>query len=378
MQRVGISLGRPNLAAGNSRLAILGAGPRNTIHLIKSSKQQRGGRKEIAGPACKKRYQETIDMKTLHLTLALVAVAATLAIPSDGQKDNQHGRGRAVITVLPAHSGDQVVDIAANDIKIKVNGKDSSATSITPLRGSDSPVELVLLIDTSARASLGEQFDEITKFAKEIPANAKVGIAYMQNGRAALAAPLSADSSQVVSGLRLPSGSPGSNGSPYFCLSDLAKHWPSNDRAARREVVMISDGVDNYQRQFDANDPYVEAAINDSVRSGLIVYSMYWRDRGRLNSTEYETNAGQSLLQMVTQATGGYSYWQGTGNPVSFGPYFDDLRRRLNHQYALSFATPFNGKPEVRTLKVDLDVPSAKVEAPQRAFVGAEATPSGE
>ena len=316
-------------------------------------------------------------MKRLSLTYTLVA-ALLCATPAFGNNDGEEGHGRAVITILPAHSSDQVTSVVTQDVKIKVDGKESSATSITPLRGPASPVELVLLIDASARSSIGEQFKDITTFAKEMPANAKIGVAYMQNGRAAMAAPLSADAAQVTQGLHLPIGGPGSNGSPYFCLSDLAKHWPSNDRAARREVVMITDGVDNYQRRFDANDPYVEAAINDSIRAGLVVYSMYWQDMGRLNSTEYETNAGQSLLQMVTQATGGYSYWQGTGNPVSFGPYFDDLRRRLNHQYALSFSAPFNGKPEVRTLKVDLHVPSAKVEAPQRVLVGAGVTSAGE
>jgi len=94
---------------------------------------------------------------------------------------------------------------------------------------------------------------------------------------------------------------------------------------------MITDGVDNYERRLDLDDPYVNAAINDSVRAGIVVYSMYWQDAGRLNGSLYQNNAGQTLLQMVTQATGGYSYWQGIGNPVSFGPYFDDLRRRLNH-----------------------------------------------
>jgi hypothetical protein len=309
-------------------------------------------------------------MRQLNLAAATAAGILTIALHGLGQTGDQQGRGRAIVTILPARSADQAVAISPQDIKIKIDGKESSVTDFVPLRGSGSPVELVLLIDGSARTSLGEQFNDISAFVKEMPANAKVGIAYMQNGRAVMAGQLSPDPSQVVQGLRLSTGSPGSNGSPYFCLSDLAKNWPSRDRSARREVVMITDGVDNYQRRFDANDPYVEAAINDSVRSGLVVYSMYWLDMGRANSTEYESNAGQSLLQMVTDATGGYSYGQGLGNPVSFGPFFDNLRRRLNHQYALTFASPFNGKPAVRTLKLDLRVPSAKVDAPHQVLVG--------
>ena len=132
---------------------------------------------------------------------------------------------------------------------------------------------------------------------------------------------------------------------------------------------MITDGVDNYDRRYDPEDPYVDSAINDSVRAGLIVYSIYWKDMGRANNSWYENNAGQNLLLTVTQATGGNSYWEGVGNPVSLEPYLQDLRRRLNHQYELSFSAPSNGKPSVETLKVDLKVPSAKVAAPQRVFV---------
>jgi hypothetical protein len=317
-------------------------------------------------------------MKKLGMAIAVAAGALMIAAPAFSLKDDQLGQGRAVVTILPAHSGEQMANVSQQDLKLKINGKESSVTNWTPLRGPDSRLELMFLIDGSARASLGQQFGEITSFVKEMPANGKVGIAYMENGRAAMAAPLSSDAAQVLKGLRLSVGSPGSNASPYFCLSDLAQHWPSDDRTARREVVMITDGVDNYNRRFDPEDPYVEAAINDSVRAGLVVYSIYWQDQGRANSTEYETNAGQSLLQEVADATGGHSYWLGTGNPVSFEPYFADLRRRLNHQYALGFSSQLNGKPEVKTLKLDLHVASAKVEAPQKVFVTRSAGAPGE
>ena len=276
-------------------------------------------------------------MKKLGIAIALVTGSLLSSSPLQAQRDNQQGNGEAVITILPAQSGENVANVSQQDIKIKVNGKESSVTRWTPLRGPASPVELVILIDGSARSSLGEQFNDISTFVKEMPADAKIALAYMENGRAAMAGPLSSDGAQVLQGLHLSNGFAGSNGSPYFCLSDLAKNWPSKDPSARREVVMITDGVDNYQRRYDPDDPYVEAAIQDSVRAGLVVHSIYWHDVGRANSTEYETGAGQNLLLQVSQATGGKSYWEGTGNPVSFGPYFTDLRRRLRNQYSLGF-----------------------------------------
>lgn len=307
-------------------------------------------------------------MKNLGLFTA-IALGALSAAPAIAQKSDQQGQGRAVVTILPSQKNGDVGQISAQSLKVKVDGKESTVLSFTPLQDANSPVELVLLLDSGARTSLGTQFEDIQKFVGEMPPNTRMAIAYMVNGRAAFASQLSSNASDVLKGLHVSTGVPGSNASPYFCLSDLAKNWPSHDRTARRVVLMVTDGVDNYERRYDPDDPYVQTAVNDSVRAGLIVYSIYWRDMGRLNSGWYETNAGQSLLLIVAQATGGNSYWQGIGNPVSLEPYFQDLRRRLNHQYELSITAPSKGKPEVQSLKVDLRVPSAKVDAPQRVLV---------
>ena len=109
--------------------------------------------------------------------------------------------------------------------------------------------------------------------------------------------------------------------------------------------------------------------VTDSVRAGLVVYSIYWQNRGRFDRTMYGTDAGQNLLNIVTQATGGNSYWQGYGNPVSFQPYFKDLERRLENQYEVAFTTPLKGKPDVASMKLKVNGVSGKVDAPQQVFV---------
>ncbi len=166
---------------------------------------------------------------------------------------------------------------------------------------------------------------------------------------------------------------PGVSASPYFCLSDLAKNWPSKDAHARREVVMVTDGVDYYEVHYDPEDPYVAAAIEDSIRAHLIVYSIYWRNQGRLDRTGYADYDGQNLLAQLTQATGGNSYWEGFGNPVSFDPYFADIDRRIHNQYELDFMTPLGSKPQMETLKLKVSA-NVKIDAPQQVYVhpGAE------
>src|SRR5580704_3223953 len=254
------------------------------------------------------------NMKKLGLSIALTAGAILAASPSFAQKNDQTGQGRAVVTILPSAKNGTVSQVPAQSLKLKVNGKDSAVTNFTPLADANSPVELVLLLDSGSRTSLGSEFNDIESFVKEMPPNTKMAIAYMDAGRAAFSSQLSTNAADVLKGLHLSTGFPGSNASPYFCLSDLAKNWPSHDRTARREVLMVTDGVDNYDRSYDPDDPYVASAINDSVRGGLIVYSIYWKDMGRANNSWYESNAGQNLLLAVTQATGGNSYWEGVGN----------------------------------------------------------------
>jgi hypothetical protein len=303
--------------------------------------------------------------------MALWMAALTLLGPAPvfSQSDGNQGQGQAIVTVLPKHDGEVAASVANQDLSVKLNGKQAKVTAWTLLQGPADSLELVVLIDSSARSSLGSQLDEIASFVKSLPPNTKAAIAYMESGRAVFAAPLSADHAQVLSALHLPGGSPGSDASPYFCLSDLAAHWPSANRKARREVVMVTDGVDNYQRQFDPDDPYVQAAISDSVRAGLVVYSIFWRSQGRADSSMYENNGGQNLLNEVTQATGGKNFWQGMGNPVSFQPFFDELTRRLRNQYELGFVSRLNGKAEVENLKLKLSAPGTEIDAPQQVLV---------
>jgi hypothetical protein len=314
-----------------------------------------------------------MKMKNAALAMGL-AGALMIAAPAFAANETSEGHGQAVITVLPAHDKEAVpANLSQQDLSLKVNGKDSTITNWIPLRGENDRLEVVVLIDGSARTSLGTQIPDMAKFVTTLPVNAKVAIAYMQNGTAALTSPLTTDHAQAAKGLHIPGGIPGVSASPYFCLSSLAQHWPSNDRAARRVVVMITDGVDYYEPRYDPEDPYMQASITDSVRAGLVVYSIYWQNQGRFDRSGYATNAGQNLLLSVTQATGGNSYWEGYGNPVSFEPYFKDLDRRLQNQYEVSFTAPVKGKSQVESIKLKANGLSGKIDAPQQVYVA----PSG-
>jgi hypothetical protein len=298
-----------------------------------------------------------------------VAAGVLLSAASAFPQAEKEGQGQVIVTILPKNASDAAPSVSPQELSIKVNGKDAKVAGFEALKGAKNPVELVILIDGSARSSIGRQLGDMEQFVNNLPPNVRSTIGYMQNGNTEFTGPLTADHAAVLKGLHITGGAPGSNGSPYFCISDLAKRWPSQDRSARREVIMITDGVDDYNRRYDPDDPYLQAAIQDSVKAHMVVYAIYWRDSGRFDATAYANNAGQNLMIQVADATGGKSFWQGTGNPVSFQPYLEELTRRLNNQYELSFVTPLKGKAETETFKLKFKAPGAEVNAPQQVFV---------
>ena len=295
-------------------------------------------------------------MKRSRLATMMVAGALLLAAPAFSQGANATGQGKAVVTVFTRHS-EIAPNISQQDLAVKVNGKDAGVTGWTPLSGANDGLELVFLIDSAAR-NLGRQFDDIKQFVQGLGPHARVAVGYMQNGRAVLAGPLTADHAQIMSELHIQAG-PGS--SAYFSLSDLAQHWPSGERGVRREVVLVGDGIDPTNPSLDLDDTYVQAAITDSVRAGLVVYAIYWQTHPS-TTTATAANGGQSLLSEVTQATGGY-------NPVSFQPFLEDLARRLDNQYEIDFTARLDKKAAVENMKLKVTGLSLEVTAPQQVFV---------
>jgi VWFA-related protein len=254
------------------------------------------------------------------------------------------------------------------------NRKLQEVAGWVPLRGQRSGLQLVVLLDDSSRGNLGLQLNDIRNFVTGLPPNAQVAIGYMRNGTPNLVQNFTNDHAQAVKSLRLPTGSAGINGSPYFCLSALVKHWPGGDSNVRREVIMVTDGVDRYSGgRFDPEDPYVQAATSDAQKAGVIVYSIYYRGAGRFDQSRIVTDGGQNYLTQLSGSTGGKVYLEGFGNPVSFAPFLSDIQRKLQNQYELSFVS--TAKPGLQSIRVKTSQPNTSLEFSSRVPVGGVKAP---
>lgn len=272
-----------------------------------------------------------------------------------------------LVTVEPKH-GSNVPVITRDDVMVH-QGKDrDQVTDWTPAQGDRAALELFILIDDDANTSLGSQLEDIRQFINAQPSTTKIGVAYMQNGIARVAQEPTSDHAQAAKALRLPMGAGGANASPYFSLSDLVKKWPTG--AERREVLMVSDGIDRYYGEGDLEDPYLQAALDDAGKAGIVVSAIYTPGVGHYGHSYWQNYWGQIYLSQLADKTGGEAYYIGfTGAPVTFAPYLDDVARRLEHQYFLGFLAKPEKKSGWQQIRLSTEIPNVDLVSAGRVYV---------
>jgi hypothetical protein len=132
---------------------------------------------------------------------------------------------------------------------------------------------------------------------------------------------------------------------------------------------MITNGVDPYNGSTNITNqdsPYVASAVTDAQRAGVPVYSIYYADAGFRHSRG--SFSGQSYLQQVAQGTGGTTYYEGTGSPVSLAPFLKQFQNAVAETYVATF--PVDGNKKMVSLKLSTSLPKTKLNAPQQVRPG--------
>ncbi len=314
----------------------------------------------------------------LALKLGLTLVALSLpGITALAQQE-----GPAPTQALVAFDSKTPTTPTAKDVNLKVDNRATNLLSLAPVPPNGAQV--ALLIDDGLRTSIGGELGNLRAFVTGLPEGTEVFVGYMQNGRVVSADNMpgfSSDRAAVAQGLRIPMGVRGASASPYFCLSDFVKNWPgqtegeTTPQAPRpahkaRFVLMITNGVDPYNGSTsitNQNSPYVTSAVTDAQRAGVPVYSIYYNDagfgRGRSGSF-----SGQGYLLQMAQGTGGASYYQGTGSPVSLAPFLKQFHDAIVETYVATF--PVDANKKMVSLKLGTSLPGTKLRGPQEVRPG--------
>jgi hypothetical protein len=311
-------------------------------------------------------------MKKSCLVLTLVAIAGLLAsVQLAAAQESASPTGPAVnlVVTVEARHGSNIPDVTRDDV-MAYEGRDRDrVTGWLPLQGDHAGLEFFIMLDDSSNVTLGSQLEDVHQFINAQPATTKIGVAYMANGIAQVVQNLTSDHALTAKALRLPFGNSGASASPYFSLGDLIKRWPASDE--RREVLMITDGIDRYWGSGPDN-AYVDTVIEQAQRAGVIVYSIYTPGVGHYGHSYWRTYWGQNYLSQLSDETGGESYYlTGPAPPVSFAPYMEDITRKLNHQYLLTFMAKPQKKAGKQRVKVQTEVPNAELVSADRVYVPA-------
>lgn len=292
------------------------------------------------------------------VVLAAAVIGMTAGFPSlaMGETGKSTAQAQLVVTVEPgAHPAPL---LKTNDIAVKLDNRPADVLNWRLVNGSDPGMQIIFLMDARSRSYLDRRLPSIERFIHALPPSTLVGVAFMENGSAVMVGHLTTD--HAIASKALYAVVPNFSGSPYFCISHLSKHWPSQKPASSRVIVMLSDGSDPYNSSGVVADPFEEAAIEDAQKAGAIVYAVYVPEH------DYEPLGGELRMQRLAMHTGGQFYALNDESPAMFDAFAGDLYQALSRQYLLTLATP---KPGWQRVSVTSKLSSVKVAAPMAVFV---------
>jgi hypothetical protein len=305
----------------------------------------------------------------------------SLALPVANLSALAQQENSASTQVLVALDSKSPSTATEKDITIKVDNRVSHLTSLVPV--TPNTAQVALLIDDGLRSSVARELDSLRSFIEELPQGTEVFVGYMQNGRVVSAGKMdgfTANRAAAAQTLRIPNSIPGGSASPYFCLSDFIKNWPSvaeSDSSSQttqrthkaRFVLMLTNGVDPYNGSTsitNQDSPYVATAVTDAQRAGVPVYSIYFGDAGIRGPRS--NFSGQNYLSQVAQGTGGIAFYQGLGNPVSISPYLKQFTGAVAETYVATF--PVDGDKKMVSVKLSTTLPKTKLRGPDQVRPG--------
>src|SRR5262249_15266426 len=226
---------------------------------------------------------------------------------------------------------------------------------------------------------IGNNLNDLRDFVAAQPPTTVVGVAYMANATVRIIQDLTADHGLAAKAIRLPRGTLSAMDSPYLSLISLAKGWPEQN--VRRQVLMVSDGIDRLRGQsptagqlgpsfepafhsLPTISPDADRASTTSQRHRVIVQSIYSPGVGRESRNSWHAQLGQSGLTKVSEETGGEHSSLSFQTPVSFKPSLERIQGILNNQYFVVFQAEPPRRAGLERVKVTTTIEDAEILAP--------------
>jgi VWFA-related protein len=296
------------------------------------------------------------------------AVALIGGSAAAGQQASAPGVSVNMVVTVEGKRGKTTPPLQPQDISVTEKNEKRPITGLTSLAGA--PTQLLFLIDDSAQSNFDTQLESLRTFITSLPPSTEVAVGYMSYGMTKFTANFTTDHAAAAKSLRVAMGPGGADVSPYSSLSDAIKRWPAG-AAQRKEVIMISSGIEGLGGGYTSENPYVDKGIDDAQRAGVVVYTIYTPSVGHYGHSFWRMNWGQNFLSQLSDETGGESYFLGFGPPVSFDPFLREIADRQSHQYMLTFLAAPERKAGLQSVKVQVIEKDASIAAADKVYVPA-------
>jgi len=228
---------------------------------------------------------------------------------------------------------------------------------------------LAVLIDDSLDNVIANQWKDLKAFFAAQPDTTYISVSYARNGTAMVAQDFTNDHELAAKALRLPLGGGGAFSSPYLTLLDLMKRLPSS--ADRRSILFFSSGIDYFRGDFWIRPVDLDSTISLAQKQNINIWTIYAPDAGHRARGFFLISRAQSYLSQLSDETGAESFYLGTGEPVTFKPYFDELALHLNNQYLLTFRASGGAKGRFQRVKVTTELPHVEFMSQSQVFLPA-------
>jgi hypothetical protein len=339
-------------------------------------------------------------MNTRRMALGLacfcVLALSVRKLHSQAKNPNNTVQVHMVITDQAFNDDREVPLLRPDNVQVKVGKDNAKVEHLIPAHGDSAALQLFLLIDdTCEPTTIGSNLNDLRDFIAAQSPSTVLGVGYMSNASVQIAQNFTADHALAAKAVRLPRGTSSAMDSPYLSLVSLVQGWPQ--QKLRREVLMISDGIDRLRGDTTGDvgspNPFAsegrrgrtigapasttmptissdaDTASNASQRYGVIVHSIYATGVGRLSRNAWEAQLGQGGIAKITDETGGEYFALGTQNAVSFKPYLERLQKILENQYFLVFQVPTQNKGRLQRVRISTDAANADLAAANNVWI---------
>jgi VWFA-related protein len=268
--------------------------------------------------------------------------------PSGGQKKRGPVRPVTIpITIRPRGSKARQEIQDAGNIIVREDGEEQQILSIRTFGAAD-PISVAVLIQDDVVSSINNEIKSIGDFIRRLPRGSRVMVGYMRNGSLEVRQKFTADLERAASGLRVPVGSSSAAPyDPYVEIIEGLKRFEGLPKG-RRAMLVVTDGVDA-SRGLDsasvAQSIDLQRAVKQAQRLSVAIYSFYAPTvTMTARNNQFLASNGQGSLEVLADETGGQAFFQGTGAPVSFDPFLNDLAMSFTRQIALTYLSTHGNK----------------------------------